>query len=55
MWAAGAVTASWKNPSSFGQLPVPMALNALSPTLFAVIIHDVSAKVKTFSKIILAP
>jgi len=23
-----------KNPSSSGQLPVPVALNALSPTLF---------------------
>jgi hypothetical protein len=25
---AGAVTPSWKNPSSSGQLPVPVALNA---------------------------
>ena len=27
-------------PSSSGQLPVPVALNAPFPTLFAVIIHD---------------
>ena len=32
---AGAVTPSWKSfPSSIGQLPVPSALNARSPTLF---------------------
>ena len=31
---AGAVTASWNIPSSSGQLPVPVALNAPSPTLF---------------------
>ena len=34
IWAAGAVTSSWKNPSSSGQLPVPVALNARPPTLF---------------------
>ena len=28
------MTASWNFPSSSGQLPVPVALNALSPTLF---------------------
>lgn len=36
IWAAGAVIPSWKSfPSSSGQLPVPVALNARSPTLFA--------------------
>ena len=35
---AGAVTASWIIPSSSGQLPVPEALNAPSPTLF--ILYD---------------
>ena len=34
MCAAGAETTPWKNPSSSGQLPVPVALNAPSPTLF---------------------
>ena len=37
-----------ENPSSSGQLPVPVALNAPSPTLFAVIIHDCVEKVNTF-------
>ncbi|MBE6986533.1 MAG: hypothetical protein E7433_03805 [Ruminococcaceae bacterium] len=45
---AGAETASWKNPSSSGQLPVPVALNAPSPTLFFVIIHDWEEIVNTF-------
>ena len=40
MWAAGAVTPSRKNPSSSGQLPVPVALHARSPTLFLPIIHE---------------
>ncbi len=31
-----------KNPSSSGQLPVPMALNARSPTLFPFTIHDLA-------------
>ena len=34
MCAAGAETTPWKNPSSSGQLPVPVALNASLPTLF---------------------
>ena len=33
-------------PSSSGQLPVPVALNAGFPTLFAPIIHDVGRNVK---------
>ena len=37
-----------ENPSSSGQLPVPVALNAPYPTLFAVIIHDSAGKVNTF-------
>ena len=37
-----------ENPSSSGQLPVPVALNALSPTLFGIIIHDFPEKVKRF-------
>ena len=37
-----------ENPSSSGQLPVPVALNAPYPTLFAVIIHDCVGKVNTF-------
>ena len=36
------------DPSSSGQLPVPVALNAPFPTLFAVIIHDWLEKVNTF-------
>ena len=36
-------------PSSSGQLPVPVALNAPSSTLFAVIIHDYVKKVNPFS------
>ena len=40
IWAAGAVTSSWNDPSSSGQLPVPVALNARSPTLFVAIIHE---------------
>ena len=44
---AGAVTPSWKIPSSIGQLPVPSALNARSPTLFAVIIQQKEEKVNT--------
>ena len=47
MWAAGAETTPWNIPSSSGQLPVPMALNASIPTLFPVIIHDRIRKVKT--------
>ncbi len=35
-------------PSSSGQLPVPVALNARSPTLFAVIIHDSKGNVNSF-------
>ena len=34
-----------ENPSSSGQLPVPVALNALSPTLFESIIHHFWEKV----------
>ena len=34
MCAAGAETTPWNNPSSSGQLPVPVALNASLPTLF---------------------
>ena len=45
---AGAVISSWNIPSSFGQLPVPMALNARSPTLFGITIHDVTGKVNRF-------
>ena len=37
-----------KYPSSSGQLPVPVALNAGSPTLFAHMIHYISKKVKRF-------
>ena len=40
IWAAGAVTSSWNDPSSSGQLPVPVALNARPPTLFGAIIHE---------------
>ena len=36
------------NPSSSGQLPVPVALHARSPTLFSSIIHDWKKIVKTF-------
>ena len=36
------------DPSSSGQLPVPVALNARSPTLFAVIIHESRPFVNTF-------
>ena len=35
-----------KIPSSFGQLPVPMALDARLSTLFAHTIHQMSKKVK---------
>ena len=35
-----------KIPSSSGQLPVPMALNARLSTLFAHTIHHVTGKVK---------
>ena len=45
IWAAGAEISSWKNPSSTGQLPVPAALDARLPTLFAIIIHEVAEKV----------
>ena len=45
---AGAVTPSWKSPSSSGQLPVPVALNAGSPTLFAGIIHEKAENVNSF-------
>ena len=48
---AGAVTPSWKIPSSSGQLPVPVALNAELPTLFGVIIHDFSPFVNTFFRL----
>ncbi len=34
-------------PSSSGQLPVPVALNAGSPTLFSFTIHDTSTNVNT--------
>ncbi len=34
-------------PSSIGQLPVPTALNAGSPTLFLVIIHEHCRKVNS--------
>ncbi len=37
-----------EKPSSSGQLPVPVALNALSPTLFRVIIHQKEKNVNTF-------
>ena len=37
-------------PSSSGQLPVPVALNAASSTLFAPIIHDGNKNVNTFLK-----
>ena len=36
------------DPSSSGQLPVPVALNALPPTLFPSIIHEPAKKVNTF-------
>ena len=39
-----------KFPSSSGQLPVPVALNAASSTLFAVIIHDWDKNVNSFLK-----
>ena len=48
IWAAGAVTSSWKIPSSSGQLPVPVALNARSPTLFGCIIHYFDKKVNSY-------
>ena len=35
-----------KFPSSFGQLPVPMALDARFSTLFAHTIHQMTGKVK---------
>ena len=35
-----------KIPSSFGQLPVPMALDARFSTLFAHTIHQMTGKVK---------
>ena len=47
MWAAGAESTPWNIPSSSGQLPVPVALNASIPTLFPVIIHDRIRNVKT--------
>ena len=37
-----------KIPSSSGQLPVPVALNAELPTLFGCIIHDFTGFVNTF-------
>ena len=37
-----------KIPSSSGQLPVPVALNAELPTLFGCIIHDFSPFVNTY-------
>ena len=37
-----------KIPSSSGQLPVPVALHARSPTLFSRIIHDWKKNVKSF-------
>ena len=37
-------------PSSSGQLPVPVALNAAFSTLFPVIIHDWKKKVNSFFK-----
>jgi hypothetical protein len=37
-----------KIPSSSGQLPVPVALNAELPTLFGCIIHDFSSFVNTY-------
>ena len=40
IWAAGAVTSSWNDPSSSGQLPVPVALNAGLPTLLGLMIHE---------------
>ena len=40
-----------KIPSSSGQLPVPVALNAELPTLFGVIIHDFSPFVNTFFRL----
>ena len=33
-----------------GKLPVPVALNALSPTLFRVTIHDLTENVNSFWK-----
>ena len=50
MCAAGAETTPWKNPSSSGQLPVPVALNAGSPTLFANNIHQRKGFVNTHLK-----
>ena len=47
LWAAGAETPSWTRPSSSGQLPVPVALNARSPTLFANNIHQICRFVNT--------
>ena len=38
------------SPSSSGQLPVPVALNAAFSTLFAPIIHDWNKKVNSFLK-----
>ena len=35
------------NPSSTGQLPVPAALDARSPTLFENTIHDMAIKVNS--------
>ena len=40
-------------PSSSGQLPVPVALHARSPTLFPSIIHDWKKNVKSFFPIFL--
>ena len=37
-----------KIPSSSGQLPVPVALNAELPTLFGLIIHDFTGFVNIF-------
>ena len=39
-----------KFPSSSGQLPVPVALNAAFSTLFPDIIHDWNKKVNSFLK-----
>ena len=39
-----------KFPSSSGQLPVPVALNAELPTLFGLIIHDFTGFVNTYLK-----
>ena len=45
---AGAVTPSRIIPSSSGQLPVPVALHARSPTLFPAIIHENTNFVNTY-------